>query len=491
VTTPEPLTTAEPLPSRPSTLVEIGSVMGASVAARLLRFVKVLAVARLLSPESYGAFGVLAVLINYAQFLELGASTAAFRDFAAAVGRADPREAWRAAGRMATLKLLATALLAAGALAAALLPGVPHVLRQALVALPAIAVSSALLSQVLLHLQGEGRAHDYGRVTVLAAVADLVLCAGLTAVAGLPGLLVASALSPLAAVGWAAARRALARPRWIERPTLTAYLRTGLPLAAIALVDQSLVSVGQVLVMTLLSLRDLGLYNVAFVLAEGVRTLGMAAATVLGPRLLREHARAGGRLEAIRRHTLQPVLVYARALPLPIALLWVGGSFALARFYPAYAGGVAAMQVLLLASNFLVVVGGVTTFLFAIDRHPSNLLFITPALVVNVAIDLVLLRLGWGLMAVAAGSLATYFVYAAAVLWYVSGYFDLSWAPRLRFLAGALVPGVLVGGLLGIVERTVPYRGSVAVTAATCAACAVVLAPLALRARTLARQLDA
>jgi len=50
---------------------------------------------------------------------------------------------------------------------------------------------------------------------------------------------------------------------------------------------------------------------------------------------------------------------------------------------------------------------------------------------------------------------------------------------------------VLVAVLLGVVEHTVPYRASPAVAAATCAACVVVLGPLALRARTLARQLDA
>jgi O-antigen/teichoic acid export membrane protein len=485
------VTSPETLPVRSSTLVEIGSVMGASVVGRLLRFVKVLVVARLLSPESFGAFAFLAVLINYAQFLELGGSTAAFRDLASAVGRGDAREAWNSAGRMATLKLFAAALLGAGALAAALCPGAPHVLRQALFALPAIALTSALLSQVQLHLQAEGRAHDYGRVTVLAAASDLVLSAGLTALGGLPGLLVGSALSPLAALVWGRGWRALARPRPIDRPTLRRYLGTGLPLAAIALLDQSLLSVGQLLVMGMLSLRDLGLYNVAFVLAEGVRTLGTAAATVLGPRLLREHARAGGKLEAIRRHTLQPVLVYARALPLPIALLWVGGSFALARFYPAYADAVAPMQVLLLASGFLVVLGGVTTFLFAIDKHPRNLLFLGPAVAFNVAVDLVLLRLGLGLMAIAAGSLVTYFGYAAAALWYISGHFELGRARRLRFCAGALLPGVVLGLLLGVLERTVPYSTSGAATAATAAACAALLAPLALRARALARQLDA
>jgi O-antigen/teichoic acid export membrane protein len=486
-----PVTPPDTAAEHPSTLTAIGSVMGASVVGRLLRFVKVLAVARLLSPGSYGVFVALTVLINYAQFLELGSSTAAFRDLASAVGRGDPREAWRAAGRMATLKLFAAALLGTGALVASFWPGVAPSTRQGLVALPAIALSSALLSQVLLHLQAEGRAHEYGRVSVLAAASDLVLCVGLTAVWGLAGLLLGSALSPVAALAWAARQRALARPRAIDRPTIRRYLGTGLPLAAIALVDQSLLSVDQLLILGLLSLRELGLYNVAFVLAEALRTLGTAAATVLGPRLLREHARAGGRLEAIRRHTLQPVLVYARALPLPTALLWIGGGFALARYYPAYAEAVRPMQVLLLASGFLVVLGGVTTFLFAIDKHPRNLFFLTPALAFNVVVDLVLLRLGWGLMAIATGSLVTYFLYAVAVLWYVSGHFDLGRRARLGFLAGATGPGVLLGLSLGLLEHLVPYRDSASATAAACALSVLICAPLAVRARQLARQLDA
>jgi O-antigen/teichoic acid export membrane protein len=488
---------AAPLPLKPadgaghpSTVLAIGGVLGASVGGRLLRFVKTLAVARLLSPDRYGVFAALVVLTNYAQFLELGTSSAAFRDLASAVGRGDKQEAWRAAGRMSTLKLAATLFLGALALAASFWPGVTGPLRLGLVLLPLIALSATFLSQALQHLQAEGRASEYGRVTLLAAASDLVLCVGLTAAWGLTGLFVGAALSPAVAVAWAARRRALAPPRPVSPGLLRGYLKTGVPLAAIALVEQSLLSVDQLLVMAFLSLRDLGLYNVAFVVAEGVRTMGTAAATVLGPRLLREHARAGGRPEAIRRHTLQPVLIYARALPLPVALLWIGGSFALTRFYPAYAEAVGPMQVLLVASMFLVVLGGVTTFLFALDKHPRNLLFLTPALAFNIVLDLVLLHSGWGLMAVAAGSLVTYFGYAGAVLWYVSGHFDLGAGERLRFLAAAGAPGVGLALSLGLLERYLPYRSSLAGTVAACAASAVLCAPLALRALRLARQLD-
>jgi O-antigen/teichoic acid export membrane protein len=476
--------------SEPSTLHAIGSVVGASVGGRFLRFVKTLAVARLLSPDSYGVFAALAVLINYAQFLELGSSTAAFRDLASAVGRGDRREAWHAAGRMATLKLAATLLLGAGALAASFWPGMLGPLRQGLVALPVIALSATLLSQVLQHLQAEGRSSDYGRVTVLAAASDLVLCAGLTAAWGLVGLLVGSALSPVIALVWAARRRALAPPRAVPAPVLRGYLKTGVPLAALALVDQSLLSVDQVLVMTLLSLRELGLYNVAFVLAEAVRTLGAAAAAVLGPRLLREYARAGSGPQAVRRYTLNPVLAYANVLPVLIGPLWVAASFGLARFFPAYSGAIGPMQTLLLATSFLVVLGGVTTFLFAIDKHPWSFVMIGPALVLKVAVAVGLLRLGWGLEGIAVASLLAFVGYALSMLWYVTGHFSMSRLARCGFLVRALLPGVVLGGVLTMIEEYLPYRSSLTAMAATAAAVAVLSGLLVPRALRYARQLD-
>jgi PST family polysaccharide transporter len=478
------------LVSGSSTLLAIGQVAGASVASRFLRFVKTLVVARLLAPESYGVFAAVAVLLTYAQFLDLGSSSAAFRDLTAAVGRGDAREAWRASGRMGTLKLAAAALFGGGALVAAFWPGVAGPLRLGLLALPAMALSSTLLSQALLHLQAHGRAAEYSRVTALAAAADLVLCVGLTAAWSLTGLLAASALSPLLALGWAARRGVLAPLRAVPPPVLGRYLRTGIPLAALALLDLSLLSVDQLVVMTFLSLRDLGLYNIAFALPEGVRTLGVAAAAVLGPRLLREHARSGASLAAIRRHTLQPVLLYANALPLAIGLLWIGGGYALVRYYPSYAGALRPLQILLVASEFLVVLSGVTTFLFAIDKHPRNLLFLAPAVCLNVAIDLLLLHMGFRLEAIATGSLVTYFCYACAVLWYVSAHFDMGRSARLEFLAGALLPGVGLGLVMSLLERFVAYRDSLGATAGAAALVVLLTAPLAWRGLGLARGLD-
>lgn len=484
-----PLTPA-PGTGEPPALPAIGNVVGASVAGRSLRFVKTLAVARLLSPESYGVFAALTVLFNYAQFLELGTSTAAFRDLASAAGRGDRGAAWRAAGRMATLKVAATLLLAAGAVAASFWPGVPGPLRQGLLALPAIALSATLLSQVLQHLQAEGRSGEYGIVTVIAAASDLALCVVLTAAGGLVGLLIAAASSPVVALFWAARRRALALPRAVPAGLLRGYLKAGIPLAGLALLDQSLLSVDQVLAMAFLSLRELGEYNVAFVLAEAVRTLGAAAAAVLGPRLLREYARAGADPEAVRRHTLNPVLAYANGLPVLIGPLWIAASFGLARYFPAYSGAIGPMQTLLLATSFLVVLGGVTTFLFAIDKHPWSFVMIGPALALKVAVAVGLLRLGWGLEGIALASLVAFVGYGLSMLWYVTGHFSMSRAARCALLVRAFLPGIVLGGGMSLIERFVPYRTSFSATVATAGTVALLTGLLVPRALRYARQLD-
>jgi O-antigen/teichoic acid export membrane protein len=271
---------------------------------------------------------------------------------------------------------------------------------------------------------------------------------------------------------------------------LRRYLRTGLPLVALAFLDQSLVSVDQLIVLAYFSLRELGLYNVAIIASEAIRTLGLAGGAVLGPRLLRRYASAGGKVTAIQSLTLLPVRLYAQLLPLPIGMLWVAGSYGLARVYPSYVEALRPMQILLIAVNFLVVLGGVTTFLFAIDKHPRTLLFLAPALCLNVAIDIALIRGGWGLTGVATGSLVTYFLYAFAQLWYICGHFGLGLRQRLRFQVGAFGPGVCLGIVLSAIEWSVPYRASLAGAASACALTGTLLLPFAWRALRVAARID-
>jgi hypothetical protein len=192
----------------------------------------------------------------------------------------------------------------------------------------------------------------------------------------------------------------------------------------------------------------------------------------------------------VRRLTLNPVLAYANGLPVLVGPLWIAASFGLTRYFPAYSQAVGPMQILLLATSFLVVLGGVTTFLFAIDKHPWSLVMIGPALVLKVGVAFGLLRLGWGLEGIAVASLVAYVGYALSMLWYVTGHFSMSRVARCGFLGRAFLPGIVLGAGLSLVERYVPYRASLGRAAATAAIVASLSGLLLPRALRYARQLD-
>jgi hypothetical protein len=149
------------------------------------------------------------------------------------------------------------------------------------------------------------------------------------------------------------------------------------------------------------------------------------------------------------------------------------------------------MQVLLLAFYFLVVNGGVTTFLFAINKHRRNLLILVPALVFNVVIDIALIRAGWGLLAVAMGSLATYILYSLIHLSYVASHFGLARAQWMRFYAGVFLPPVYLALIMTAIERLFDYHASLLSAALACLVAALLLSPLAVRGLSIARSLEA
>jgi O-antigen/teichoic acid export membrane protein len=210
----------------------------------------------------------------------------------------------------------------------------------------------------------------------------------------------------------------------------------------------------------------------------------------MGPRLIRDYARAGT-VHAIREHTLVPVHMLACVTPFAIAVVWIGAGYAVPVFYPAYVETLPSLRILLVATYLLVVNGGVTTFLFALDKHRRNLLILTPVLAVNVLLDVALVKLGWGLIAVAVGSALTYLIYTLVHLWYVARHFSPSRAEWVRFYVGAFAPGLWTGLVLIALDALLHSAGSAARSAAALAIALLALAPLAFRGVRLLRRLDA
>jgi O-antigen/teichoic acid export membrane protein len=472
------------------TLAAIGHVLGASTMSRGLGLARGLIVAKLLPPQLYGVSTAVAVIVAYAQYADLGSSSAAYRDLTSAIGRNAPEEATKHAGWMGALKLTSILIVSAGAVVASLWPGMDGSLVLGLWYLPFIALASSLLSLSLLSWQAYGQVGVLSRATTLAAFLDFLLGVTLTRLFGLPGLLVALAVAPGLTWAWAIHRGGLVIPRTLPTPVIRGHISTGLPLVALGLIDHNLVYLDHIVVLAFFSLHDLGVYNIGLVAADLVRIVGVATGIVLGPGLIRHYARSDREVASLRHLTLVPVHLLASLVPFVVAGIWIGGGYFLVRFYPSYSGAVGPMRVLLIAFYFLVINGGVTSFLFAIDKHRRNLFIAGPAVVLNVVLDLVLIRAGLGLLAVALGSLLAFVAYTIVHLGYVASHFSLRPREWVSFFAGAFLPGAYLAAVLYALGGLARVPASLGQAACACAVAGLLLSPLAVWGWRMATRLD-
>jgi O-antigen/teichoic acid export membrane protein len=460
-------------------LVAVGNVLSASMLARALTIAKGLVVAKLVAPEIYGVSGAVAIILAYAQYADLGTSHVATRELTAAIGRGDDEEAKRSAAWLGGLKLTSIIIVALGALAFSRWPGLSSSMRLGLTVFPAIALPLAMQMVILLQWQAHSRIKDFSKATRIAAAADFLFSVSLTWMWGLPGLLAAAALAPAITLAWCLTRGRIARPSLPPLAVVRRYAVVGAPLIALALIDHNLIYIDQLIVLRYFTLHDLGVYNIALVATEAVRIVGIATGVVIGPRLIRELANSGGDIQTIKDLTLRPVKLHACFVPVLVSSIWFTSGYFITHFYPQYVESVRPLQILLLAFYFLVINGGVTTFLFAINKHSRNLFIIVPALIFNIVLDIVLIEAGWGLLAVAAGSLATYVLYLVIHLGYVLSHFEPGRRESVRFYASIFMPAINLVCALWIVERWVDYRSTIGAAFTACLFAVLLLLPSA------------
>jgi O-antigen/teichoic acid export membrane protein len=438
-----------------SLLRALVAVIGSTAAARALSLAKGLVVASLLTPSEYGVATLVAVVVAYSSFADFGTSTAAARELSLAVGRSDTKAQSIAAGHLSALRLLGGVLAALAAFGASWLPEAGPTRLGLRWALP-VAITSSVVAAALLSWQAQAKSRQLAKATFVLALLDAAFAIVLTRQLGLAGLLLALLAAPLLTTLWCGAQRGLTAPRLPDRATLYRYLAVGLPWVALALVEHNVVYVDHLLVLGYFGVHDLGIYNVALIVADIQRMFALAVGIVLGPRLLQRYGSSGSAMAPLHGITLTPVLALAAVLPFLVVPLYFGAKAGLQTYYPLYADAAPILGILLVGGMFLGLNNGVSSFLLAVGKQGRGAIIGLGALVCDVVIAGVLVKTGLGLASVAWASLAAYVLFTAINLTYVHGHFEPSASERATFLARAFVPVAYAAAMIAIVDARYP-----------------------------------
>ncbi len=434
-------------------LQDVGIQAVGNYVSTFARVVRGFVIAGILGPVEMGVVSTGNLLLNYAQYADLGIAQGLNREIPMDLGRGEDDRAaeWVWYGLLG--KLIAGLLVLAGAVAWAVSPlgsGQPEAVRLVIV----IAAATSLVAGILLVFQFTAKSYtDFNgaaRMVVLLAFANLVagiVGARLAGAVGVAlGVLAASAIA--AVYGWH-------RVRPVHIPVMTRrrlleLIRIGMPLALLTFMGFNLENIDQVIILSLLDRESLGLYAIVLQ-AGGLLTLtALSVSNVVGPRLVRRYAESGS-LEAIADLTWKPALALSALLPLVVCVSWVVGPLAIQWLLPEYISSVGPFKVYMTAMFFLGLNLGVSSTLLALGRHRLNVPIMLGCIVFNVAVDIVLV--GWaglGLQGVALGSLATYFVYWLLHTGLVRWYFERDLARVVRANLRIVWPGLVLVAMLGL-----------------------------------------
>ena len=394
-----------------SSRLTVGTQLGA-----VLNFAVSLVIARTLGPEKLGAVSLVSLTLLYATFLRLGIFDGGERELIDRLGKGRTDEARHIQRVAFTGDLLWSLLPVIGLLAMSAAFGDP--IRRIGFMLAPLMYLGTVLYRMLMRLNlAHQRVNLVASVNAIRAIGQPLLLLGLLPVIGPFSLLVAPLI-----VDWLLSGVYILRPPPLglrltfDRAELRHLIRIGFPLGLMGFVYWTYRLVGVTSVATFLPVRDLGLYN--FV-GGPVSLILMAFAefsAVLTPTLWAEISHVGDAKRLSRecvRVTLFITLVgcllanFAQAGFRPFVLL-IAPTFA--ESTPIF--DILAFNIVLLTITF---VPGLVIDSAVINRQWQHLVVWFVGLLINVAVNILAVRLGGGMLTIAANDIWVQLLVSIAV----------------------------------------------------------------------------
>jgi len=220
----------------------------------------------------------------------------------------------------------------------------------------------------------------------------------------------------------------------------------------------------RVIILRFLGTEALGLYGLAVTALTFLLTLPDAVAYVLYPQIVRRYREAGDDPAAIRDQVERAVRVLAIVVPALCAVAYLGADDVIEWLLPRFRGGVAAVRILCFGAAGLAIANVASIVLMTLGRQ---LLLVPVALVMSalgIALDLLAIRLGYGIRGVAWAMFITFVLNSAVLLVLADQGMSRGLKHRFVFLLRCFVPLALAMPLAYGFELMLPGLGHPGVT---------------------------
>jgi len=258
---------------------------------------------------------------------------------------------------------------------------------------------------------------DVSIIETVGAFTGLVLILVLSYFGGLTGAVTAHAVSAtivcLLAITLNVRAHGPVAPTFNARHILAA-VAVGFPISLVWWIFTLQTSVDRVVCASLLGSVRTGYYGIGISLATLLVLIPRITGRVLYPGVNRAIGQSAD-THALHGLVVRPTLALAVLIPLSQAGFLCVLPLILGRFVPQYLPGLRAAQILVLGAFFLGLTRNGANYLIATDRQGTFLRYVIVCLVVNLAVNLVVVHMGYGIEGVAVSTMLAGFLLSTMI----------------------------------------------------------------------------
>ncbi|MBU2552538.1 MAG: oligosaccharide flippase family protein [Proteobacteria bacterium] len=358
---------------------------------------------KLLTPELYGVWNLLSLIPNYALFSDLGARQAMRFDvpYHEARQETEKSQAVQSSAFYGTFYLIAVFALVL--ILIALVIKTSWVIRAGLAAMALAVLIEWYYEYRTTVLKGYQDFRTVTRSMYIRATSAVVLGIVLIYLFSIYGAFASVIISNLIAALYVRLQLPN-RPKGPELwPTFLRLVRKGFPIMLFGLLILLIRSTDRFIIALYLTKRELGYYGIAIMFFGFLMQIPGSAREVMEPRLMEDLSR-GDEDDSLREYFFKPLINTAFYIPFLIGgVVFITPVFV--RFVlPRYSPGVPSTQILALGGYYLALAYIARGILVAKNLQMKAVGLLALSVVLNVGLSVLLVRLGYGIEGVAAGS---------------------------------------------------------------------------------------
>ena len=431
---------------------------GAAIFGQILGIAQRFLVMRFIAPEAFGVWLGALILLGYAAYAHAGLEHGMGVRIPYHMGRGD-RAAVEDLRSTAYTVWTGIALVAAASLAAYALLQARADLRPSFLA---VALLIVLEQQSAFFTRWHSAAtQNFALITKLSvakAAVTFVFVVVLSWAFGLNGLVAGTVIGAAVTVFLWHRSDAPALRLHLSRPSLWELLRIGFPILLVVLLGGLIDTIDRAVIGLLLGTTALGYYGVTTLGGASVYGLLAQAGSAMSPHMASDFGRANGSPAALERYLVRPTMLFSAAAALLVSSIMYVVPPIVRLFLPAYAPGLPAFYAYTPGFFFLalIITANNAVNLILIERRQQRLFVYlqAAALMVEVAVAVAAIRLGFGVTGVAFASTLAYATYALTTVTLAGRFVLGDWRRVSGFVLKLLAPMAYLGavsvGVLGL-----------------------------------------